>query len=284
MWLRKWLIFLLLLPFGSVQAHNYQARVDVAEWHLEPGPMSCRLWQSVPNYGDAVFETKAGQRQSFYVETYRPVLHEGIARVTIKAPEWRTDAYPRSAGSATVHTGKRPIVLDENSSNMLLAELEDGMQPSFRHTAWDSGRTLDADVSPVNFPNAYAGYVACIAALFPASFDQLRNSTVHFEFDKYSLTPAARERLDLIASLIQLDNSVQQIVLDGHTDGKGRKWYNYELSRHRAESVKKYLESKGVATDMIKMRYFGKTRPIKPNTTEANRAKNRRVYVQLVQG
>lgn len=284
MMFRTLLILLLMMPLQGVFAHAYQARLDVAEWHLEPGPMSCRLWQSVPNYGDAVFETKAGQRQSFYIDTYRPVINGGTAAVSIKAPEWRTDVYPRDVGSTALKTGKRPIVLDEDRSNLLLAELEEGMQPSFRHVGWHKAQTLDVGVSPVNFPSAYAGYVACVAALFPASFEQLRNSTVHFEFDKFALTPTAQARLDLVAGLLQLDKSVQKIVLDGHTDAIGRKWYNYELSRRRAESVKKYLESKGVEASMIQMRYFGKAKPVKPNNTAANRAMNRRVYVQLIQG
>lgn len=283
MW-RKLLIVVMLIQASGAYAHSYQARVDVAEWHLEPGPLQCRLWQSVPNYGDAVFEMKAGEPQIFYVDAYRPVLKKGTAQLSIIAPEWRTDIDPRYIGETPVVPGKRPILLDEDRSNLLLAELEVGMFPSFKHHSWHEKHNVVADVSAVNFQSAYSGYVTCIADLFPANFDQLRNSTLHFEFDKWFLTGAVKERLDLIAGLVQLDSSIRRLVVDGHTDSDGRRGYNWELSRRRADSVKRYLESKGVAPEVIQMRYFGEGKPAKANTNAANKATNRRVYVQLERG
>ena len=85
MW-RKLLILYVLIGAGSAFGHNYQARVDVAEWHLDPSPLMCRLWQPVPNYGDAVFEIRAGEPLKFYVDAYRPVLKPGKADMAIVAP------------------------------------------------------------------------------------------------------------------------------------------------------------------------------------------------------
>lgn len=283
MW-RKLLIFLLLIPSGSALAHNYQARVDVAEWHLEPGPLMCRLWQSVPNYGDAVFEIRAGESQTFYVEAYRPVLKPGTAELSIVAPEWRPDLDPRPIGPAPVVPGKRPIVLDEDRANLLLAELEVGMFPSFKHHAWHEKHNVIADVSAVNFQSAYTGYVSCMASLYPANYDQVRNSLLHFEFDKWRIQGALKERLDLVAGYILLDNAISRVVVHGHTDSDGRRGYNWELSRLRAKAVKEYLEAKGIPADMIEMRYFGEGKPAKANTSAANKAVNRRVLLQLERG
>lgn len=283
MW-RKLLISLMLMQAGWAFAHTYQARVDVAEWHLEPGPLQCRLWQAVPNYGDAVFEMKAGQPQTFYVESYRPVLKKGTAQLSIVAPEWRPDLDPRPIGDAVVVPGRRPITLDEDRSNLLLAELEVGMFPSFRHAGWHERHDVVADVSAVNFQSAYTGYVSCVASLYPASYDQLRDSTLHFEFDKWSIRGALKERLDLIAGYIQVDSAINKIVVDGHTDSDGRRGYNWELSRLRAKAVKDYLEAKGIAPSMIQMRYFGEGKPARANTNASNKATNRRVYVHLERG
>lgn len=283
MW-RKLLIFLLLIPVGPVFAHNYQARVDIAEWHLEPGPLVCRLWQSVPNYGDAVFEIRAGESQQFYVESYRPVLKPGTVEVSIVAPEWRPDLDPRPIGPAPVVPGKRPIVLDEDRSNLLLAELEVGMFPSFKHHSWHEKHDVIADVSAVNFQSAYTGYLSCMASLYPANFDQVRNSLLHFEFDKYRIQGTLKERLDLVAGYILLDPAVRKVVVHGHTDSDGRRGYNWELSRLRAKAVQEYLEAKGIPGDMIEMRYFGEGNPAKANTNAANKAVNRRVLLQLERG
>ncbi len=283
MW-RKLLILQILLQSTLAWAHTYEARVDVAEWHLEPGPLKCRLWQAVPNYGDAVFETSAGFPQTFYVDAYRPVLKKGVAQVSIIAPEWRPDLQPKDVGSTPVVPGRRPIVLDEDRSNLLLAELEVGMFPSFKHDGWHDKHDVTADVSAVNFQSAYTGYVSCLASLYPANFDQLRNSTLHFEFDKHRIQGSLKERLDLVAGYILLDNGIRNIVVDGHTDSDGRRGYNWELSRLRAQAVKDYLEAKGVPADIIKMRYFGEGKPAKANTTATNKATNRRVFLQLERG
>ncbi len=63
----------------------------------------------------------------------------------------------------------------------------------------------------------------------------------------------------------------------GHTDNVGDARLNLALSEHRALVVTHYLQRKGVAEGRIKAQGYGGTRPIAPNTTETERAKNRRV-------
>lgn len=280
MW-RKLLILSALLLAGNAVAHTYQARVDVAEWHLDPSPLECRLWQAVPNYGDAVFSIRAGEPQSFHVDAYRPVLKAGTAAMSIVAPEWRPDILPRAIGTTAVVPGRRPIVLDEDRSNLLLAELEVGMFPSFSHQSWHDRHDLTVDVSSVNFQSAYSGYVSCIAGLFPSNFDQIRQSLLHFETDRWRIRGALQERLDLISGYAALDPSISRIYIDGHTDSVGRRGYNWELSRKRAQAVKEYLEAKGVDPELIKMNYHGEGKPAKSNVNDANKAVNRRVLVRL---
>lgn len=283
MW-RKGLILIAGMLASSAFAHNYQARLDVAEWHLDPSPLLCRLWQPVPNYGDAVFEIRAGEPLKFYVDAYRPVLKPGKADMAIVAPEWKPDIRPRGIGRTAVVPGKRPIVLDEDKANLFLAELEVGMFPSFTHHAWFEKHNVTVDVSAVNFQSAYTGYVSCVAGLFPANFDQLQQSLLHFETDKWVIRGALKERLDLIAGYAGLDNSITKIRIDGHTDSDGRRGYNWELSRRRAEAVKTYLEGKGVPSELIEMKYYGEAAPAKTNSNAANKAVNRRVLVRMEKG
>lgn len=283
MW-RKFLISLVMLLSGSAFGHNYQARLDVAEWRLDPSPLMCRLWQPVPNYGDAVFEIRAGEPLRFYVDSYRPVIKPGKADMAIVAPEWKPDIQTRPVGRTAVVPGKRPIVLDEDKANLFLAELEVGMFPSFTHHAWFEKHNVTVDVSAVNFQSAYTGYLSCVAGLFPANFDQLQQSLLHFETDKWIIRGRLKERLDLISGYVTLDPAITKIRIDGHTDSDGRRGYNWELSRKRAQAVKDYLESKGVAPEMIEMKYYGEGVPAKNNVNAANKAVNRRVLVRMERG
>ena len=67
----------------------------------------------------------------------------------------------------------------------------------------------------------------------------------------------------------------------GHTDNTGSAETNRVLSESRAESVKRYLVSKGLPENRIESKGFGPAKPVSDNTTAAGRAKNRRVQIVL---
>jgi outer membrane protein OmpA-like peptidoglycan-associated protein len=69
--------------------------------------------------------------------------------------------------------------------------------------------------------------------------------------------------------------------ISGHTDNGGDDQSNLILSKKRAESVKNYLVSKGVKEEQLKTFYYGETKPIASNDTEAGRQKNRRVEMEI---
>jgi OmpA-OmpF porin, OOP family len=69
--------------------------------------------------------------------------------------------------------------------------------------------------------------------------------------------------------------------VDGHTDNTGSKGFNQRLSELRAKSVVDYLAGKGVSPARIQSAGYGETRPVAPNTSEANRAKNRRIEFKV---
>ena len=95
------------------------------------------------------------------------------------------------------------------------------------------------------------------------------------------MSPATRERLDLIALYVSADDSIQSIYVDGHSDNLGRRLLNRDLSKRRAEVVTRYLVQLGVPEDKIVTRYHGERYPVVPNTSAENRARNRRVTVRL---
>jgi outer membrane protein OmpA-like peptidoglycan-associated protein len=101
-------------------------------------------------------------------------------------------------------------------------------------------------------------------------------SDVLFDFNKYTLRPAAREKLAKISGII-LSHPGLTLEVDGYTDSVGSEDYNLKLSEHRAGGVRDYLLGEGIAPDNITARGFGKDNPVASNDNAAGRQRNRRV-------
>lgn len=99
---------------------------------------------------------------------------------------------------------------------------------------------------------------------------------VLFDFNKYTLKPAAREKLAKVSGIL-LAYPDLKVQVEGYTDSIGSDEYNQKLSEQRADSVKSYLVSENVQDNNVTAEGFGKGDPIADNSTAAGRAKNRRV-------
>jgi outer membrane protein OmpA-like peptidoglycan-associated protein len=69
----------------------------------------------------------------------------------------------------------------------------------------------------------------------------------------------------------------------GHTDSRGARQMNTNLSKARAASVVQYLVSKGIAAGRLESDGFGPDKPLESNDTEDGRAKNRRVEFKIIE-
>ncbi len=104
----------------------------------------------------------------------------------------------------------------------------------------------------------------------------MSESIVNFAFNSSDLTPLAKSNLDKLAEVL-INNPDTDINIYGYTDSVGSDSYNLTLSEKRANSVKSYLISKGIASSRLIARGEGKASPIASNDTDEGRAKNRRV-------
>ncbi|AEH00782.1 OmpA/MotB domain protein [Lacinutrix sp. 5H-3-7-4] len=102
-----------------------------------------------------------------------------------------------------------------------------------------------------------------------------------FEFDKAILVNTSIEELDKL-NLHLKENKNLNIEIYGHTDNIGLAKRNQELSLQRAKSVSEYLISKGLKKERIQWFGFGSSKPLVKNSSEDNRAKNRRVEFKLI--
>ena len=99
---------------------------------------------------------------------------------------------------------------------------------------------------------------------------------IQFDFDKATIKPVSYPILNEVRDVLR-DNPKITIEVQGHTDNVGNAAYNLKLSQARADSVRAYLVSNGVAADRLTSKGYGMTQPLVKNDTEANRTLNRRV-------
>ena len=103
-----------------------------------------------------------------------------------------------------------------------------------------------------------------------------REGVIRFAFASHKLTRRSFPTLNNLASVAKSCPSFV-IEISGHTDSKGTDERNLALSERRAQSVVDFLVDAGVANNRLEAVGYGESQPVAPNTTKANRAKNRRI-------
>jgi outer membrane protein OmpA-like peptidoglycan-associated protein len=103
-----------------------------------------------------------------------------------------------------------------------------------------------------------------------------------FDLDKATLKRDAEQVLAKLAGIL-LALPDLQVRIEGHTDSLGSADYNLKLSRRRAETVRDFLGSQGVAKERLTAEGFGKEQPIADNYSEEGRRRNRRVEIVIKQ-
>jgi outer membrane protein OmpA-like peptidoglycan-associated protein len=109
---------------------------------------------------------------------------------------------------------------------------------------------------------------------------EVRLNNLFFEFDKAVLKPASYAELNRLAKVLK-STQASSIEIAGHTDDKGAPAYNLNLSQRRAAAVVAYLVGEGVAAENLTAVGYGETKPLVKNSSEENRAINRRVEFKL---
>jgi outer membrane protein OmpA-like peptidoglycan-associated protein len=146
-------------------------------------------------------------------------------------------------------------------------------------------------ISPANAPSAAPAPVSSehssppreSASPTPPPVSAARPSvtlrTITFEFGSARLEPGSIEQLrNLGIALNQLTEAEAKLLIEGHTDKKGTRAYNDELSKRRADAVKEYLvKEMGVSADRLETVGKGFSEPANPKNPYA--PENRRVVV-----
>ena len=143
------------------------------------------------------------------------------------------------------------------AGNLWSKRMEDkraAMEQATRGTGIDVARTANNELK-VNVPSDFS-----------------------FDVGRSAIKPDMRPVLDQFAQ--GLDPNMRVRIV-GHTDSTGSDAINNPLSVERAQSVRDYLVTRGVAATRVETAGRGEREPVASNATEAGRAKNRRVEIFL---
>jgi OmpA-OmpF porin, OOP family len=105
---------------------------------------------------------------------------------------------------------------------------------------------------------------------------------IQFASDSAVILPESNGLLTEIADVLVKNPRIHRVEVQGHTDNTGTAERNKQLSEDRANAVVAWLTSHGVARDRLVGRGFGQSKPIVPNVTPTNRARNRRVQFIII--
>ncbi|QQX57711.1 flagellar protein MotY [Pseudomonas chlororaphis] len=272
----------LLSVFASLPAMalTFQTRLESIEWTVEGDKFECRLSQPITDFGSGEFVRRAGEQATFRLKAYNPMLTGGSATLLAAAAPWQPGRGDINLGSVRLGSGDVLFNSSQLQAGRLIGGLMDGRSPVVRHYSREGG-VSEVRLLPVKFSKAYGDYQRCVAKLLPQNFDQVRQSEVGFPGGGIDLDAKAKAKLQVMLEFLKADPTVNHIQLDGHSDNSGNRLTNRDLSRRRALAVMEFFKANGIPESQIEMRFHGERYPLAPNTNAANRAKNRRVNVQL---
>lgn len=130
----------------------------------------------------------------------------------------------------------------------------------------------DVDQCPDTPPGAVVDERGCWIGAYESFFD----------FNKAIVKKQYYPNIKAAAEVLKKETNLY-VTLDGHTDSIGSQKYNYGLGLRRAKAVRNLLVKFGVDPKRLKVKSYGKLRPIASNDTPEGRARNRRVEITVWQ-
>jgi peptidoglycan-associated lipoprotein len=105
----------------------------------------------------------------------------------------------------------------------------------------------------------------------------------NFKFGKAVLPDEIKQRIDQMVSSLKEDPKNVFIEIEGHTDNVGTPIANEKIGLERAQAVERYLyEQHQIPLHKMNVISYGESKPVAPNKTRTDRAKNRRVVIRVL--
>ncbi|AFK70690.1 hypothetical protein A210_05445 [Pseudomonas putida SJTE-1] len=266
------------LPAGAL---TFQTRMENIAWKVEGDQFECRLSQPIEGFGSGTFVRRAGEQPVFQLRSDSNVLGAGTASLLAAAAPWQPGRGDINLGNVRMARSGVLFSSSQGQASRLINGLLDGRSTVVRNYTGEAGRPMEVRVLPVSFAKAYNDYQVCAGKLLPMNYDQVRQTQVGFPGGGIELDAAAKARLDVILDYMKADPTVNHVELNGHSDNSGNRLTNRDLSRRRALAVADYFKANGVPEEQITVRFHGERYPLAKNNSASNRARNRRVNIEL---
>jgi len=233
----------------------------------------------------------------YYDMQFRIGYHPGV-KVYVPPPPPPPPA-PREQIQAPVHTlsvkaACDPCTVEVGKTSTVTATVTDSIscsvtyrwtapsgtlaQPAERSTLWTASQQEGNVPVTVTVTCPSDNKTASDTVNIQVTRPPVRNYTfedVYFDFDRYSLRPEATRLLDEAVAALR-ENATLRVEVEGHTCSIGTAEYNLALGDRRANAVKDYLVSRGIAADRLRTVSYGEERPKYDNSREETRRLNRR--------
>ncbi|MCB1643989.1 MAG: OmpA family protein [Pseudomonadales bacterium] len=259
---------------------TYVSALEDSRWETTTSRYECVLSHMIEGYGKGEFIHRAGEGRIFRLTGQSFAFRQAPASILSVPPTW----LPGRASTVLMTSPAPPPQLEYNGdiTTRMAAELLRGMLVVVQGELDEvEGEPLAVTLMTAGFTQAYEDFQRCEVNLLPVNFAQIERIRIQYSGGETDVPATDQGLLRKVAAYLQVDDSVRSIYVDGHTDGEGLSKDNIVVSEKRAVAVTQYLESLGVPADMIVTRYHGESYPVAPNTTAANRARNRRTTVRL---
>ena len=232
-------------------------------------------------------------RAGLLVALAAAVFTFGCGKKTVAVPPKQTPP-PPPAASPTVTLQASPASVNKGESSTLSWNSTDATQLSIAPevgavTAQGSTKVSPSDSTTYTItasgPGGSASATATVSVNAPPppppppaepapDFTQgVRDA--YFDYDKADIRPDARAALSQTADFLKKNSSIKASI-EGHCDERGSTEYNLGLGDRRANAVKQYLSSLGIAADRLSTVSFGKEKPFCMESNETCWQQNRR--------
>jgi OOP family OmpA-OmpF porin len=204
--------------------------------------------------GNALIKHVEGDYHSWDIATREGVSEIQVFRnfqTALKTGGFTID-YANSPGQIVAHKGSTWLYIDNKGTYYYLTIV----------TVKEMQQEVTADASSLSDEIKKTGHVAVYG--------------IHFDIGKAVILPDSEQILGEIAKLLQ-QNTDLKLRVEGHTDNQGNVAANQSLSEKRAQAVVAWLTAHGIPPAQLTAKGFGQAQPVADNSTEAGRAKNRRV-------
>lgn len=174
------------------------------------------------------------------------------------------------------------VQVEGQSSTKPVAKAETPRQVAQKPVDSDNDGVVDSDD---NCPSTAAGVKVdakgCPQGAKAVPQDNWVLSGVQFEIGSDVLKRESESSLNEAAEILNTHAKVR-VEIQGHTDNTGKADFNQSLSERRANSVKSYLVTKGVAGNRLETKGYGQNQPKADNSTADGRAQNRRIEFKVL--